>query len=908
MFDPMKVMDIELSEKVTDITGLDGYIALKGLVRLHGTPLGYIQLPVTNNCCPAKQIVNAVLEQHSWAITRELLNNGLAAPAGPDKLSLEKLLDTPPTTFEGPFPLVTVAVCTRDRTADLEQCLEALLQLDYPNLEFVIVDNAPSSDATEQLVRNRYPQMRYVCESRPGLDWARNRAIIEAKGEIIAYTDDDVIVDPGWATAIAQVFTENPDVMAVTGLVVPYELETKAQILFEMNGGFGRGFERRWCQVTEGSDPWFYHGAGQFGTGANMAYRRTLFNQIGYFDPALDVGTVTNGGGDLEMFFRVLKEGNLLVYEPCAIVRHRHRREYQKLVNQIRNNGIGLYSYFVRSALAYPEERFILFKLGIWWLWWWSIRRLIGSFIRPTRLPRELIVTELLGAFIGLTRHRKAVKAAVAIEQKFGPQSKSRPSTGSTIRLEQSRPACNEGVGVRVVELSQPITDLTDIEQYRTVRLFFTYKDRPLGYIHIINDYQPVSASRLREQLVKHLNLEMFDKGLNNTNSDTFRADVSLKLSQRFLNSPLDTWSPDSGRLPDDIPVSVVIATLDRPDDLYQCLSSLMAQKTNRRVEIIVVDNNPESGLTPSVVSKFPKVKLVSESRKGLAYARNAGFNASNGDIAIATDDDVVLPENWLERIVTPFSRNDVMVVTGNVLPLELETHPQQFFEMYGGLGKGFTRLEANSEWFEAFRFFSAPTWELGATANAAFRSTIFNHPDIGLMDEALGPGMPSGVGEDTYLFYKVAKAGYTIVYEPDAYVWHKHRHTQTALRHQIYGYSKGHVAYNITTFVRDGDLRGLIRIFTGLPQYYFWRIHTWLRRQSDYPISLTLLELKGSLVGFWALMRSWQRVRREGRSEQYVPVSERRQKNYGSGMTESYPNISDIASHQPAALQGRST
>ena len=67
-------------------------------------------------------------------------------------------------------------------------------------------------------------------------------------------------------------------------------------------------------------------GAGMFGTGANMAYRRSLFDKIGYFDPALDVGTATNGGGDLEMFFRVLKEGYVLVYEPRAVVRHRHRR------------------------------------------------------------------------------------------------------------------------------------------------------------------------------------------------------------------------------------------------------------------------------------------------------------------------------------------------------------------------------------------------------------------------------------------------------------------------------------------------------------------------------------------------------------------------------------------------------
>ena len=87
-------------------------------------------------------------------------------------------------------------------------------------------------------------------------------------------------------------------------------------------------------------------------------------------------------------------------------------------------------------------------------------------------------------------------------------------------------------------------------------------------------------------------------------------------------------------------------------------------------------------------------------------------------------------------------------------------------------------------------------------TANAAFRTSMFHDPQIGLMDEALGPGMPSGVGEDTYLFYKVLKAGYTIVYEPAAWVRHKHRRDLPGLRRQLFGYSKGHVAYHLTTLL----------------------------------------------------------------------------------------------------------
>jgi O-antigen biosynthesis protein len=872
MLYPIKVVDIELSRPLTTIEGLDGYMGLQGLVRLHGTPIGYIKVPVTAGRVSAKTLSKSVLEEHSWSITHHLLQNGLASSSRPEGLRLEDLFDVPPPEYTGTLPLVTVAVCTRDRTSDLALCLDALNQLDYPNLDLLVVDNAPTSDATKELVQTKYPNVRYVLEPRPGLDWARNRAIIEAQGEIVAYTDDDVVVDPGWVKALVKVFAENPEAMAVTGLVVPYELETEAQNLFELYGGFGKGFERKWFRVGRGNKmPWQLLGAGQYGTGANMAYRRCLFDEIGYFDPAMDVGTVTNGGGDLEMFFRVLKEGHTLVYEPSAMVRHRHRQDYAKLRSQITNNGIGLYSYFVCGAVAYPEERFSFLQVGLWWMLYWHLRRLWISLKHPTQLPRDLVLAELKGLFIGLTRYQKACKNAAEIAKTFGPQTQENEQPKPV--SQDSTPVLSKTVAVRTVELTQPLPALTDVTDYSDVQVFVTWNDRPLGGVNIPNAFQPVSTSRLTEEIVKQLGLKLIEPTRKRTMNARW-AEAASTLTQRYTPTEEDAAHPS--RLPANVSVTINLATYDRPDDLRNCLRSLIAQETPRQVEIVVVDNHPASGLTPPVVAEFPGVKLVNEPRQGLAYARNAGFVASTGDIVIATDDDVTQPPDWLEKLVAPFARPDVMIVTGNVLPLELETSPQQFFESYGGLGRGFEAFEVSGDWFESFPRTAVPTWELGATANAAFRASMFSHPQIGLMEEALGPGMPSGVGEDTYLFYKVLKAGYTVVYEPAAYVWHKHRRTTEALRRQIYGYSKGHVSYNLTTWLRDGDWRALVQIFAALPIYHYQQIKTWLLRQSDYPLSLVLLEIKGNLVGPWTLWQSYQRVKREGRSEPYIPVQQR--------------------------------
>jgi GT2 family glycosyltransferase len=328
--------------------------------------------------------------------------------------------------------------------------------------------------------------------------------------------------------------------------------------------------------------------------------------------------------------------------------------------------------------------------------------------------------------------------------------------------------------------------------------------------------------------------------------------------------------------VPDDVPVSIIVGTFDRPDDLRNCIEHLRAQKTNRKFEIVIVDNNPKSGLSLPVRQEFPEVVWVEEFRQGVSYARNAGLQASTGEILITIDDDVVVPPDWMESLIKPFTRPEVMAVTGNILPIELDTAAQQAFESYGGLGRGFEGFEVDGNWYDLFPHKPSPTWNLGGTANSAYRAMIFSHPEIGLMDEALGPGMPSGVGEDTYLFYKIIKAGYTIVYEPKGCVWHRHRRTQQALRKQIYNYSKGHVSYNLTTWLRDDDWRGLAQVLLGLPYAHYYRIKEYLLNRSDYPLSLICLEILGNLAGPWSLWKSHQRVKQQGRSSPYVPLPER--------------------------------
>ncbi len=433
-----------------------------------------------------------------------------------------------------------------------------------------------------------------------------------------------------------------------------------------------------------------------------------------------------------------------------------------------------------------------------------------------------------------------------------------------------------------LIDLSKPLQSLPEAAAFNQVRIIVSWQDRPIGSVDINNQFEPITAYRLRHEIAGALGFKLFEGARELGKSGMWAKSVN-ELARMYLSADQGQTCTDK-QLPAEVPVSVVIATLDRPDDLRDCLRSLQAQESPRTIEIVVVDNNPDSGLTTSVVADFPDVVLLTERRKGLSYARNTGFVASTGDIVLATDDDVLLPPDWLEQLVAPFARQDVMIVTGNVLPYELETQSQQLFEIYGGLGRGFKRFEVSGDWFEMYRLKSVPTWELGATANAAFRASIFHDPDIGMMDESLGAGSPTGCSEDTYAFYKVLKAGFTILYEPQAYVWHKHRRTMAAFRNQLYAYSKGGVAYHMTLFLNDGDWRGLFRIFFELPMGYVWRLNEWLHGRTAYSPSFILLEMRGNVAGFWSLWKSRRRVKKLGRSQPYIPCSLRNKNDQGAG------------------------
>lgn len=361
MTPPAKILHIELSEGVPEVPLHPGYGQIYLVFWWHNLPLGHQEISATQLPLSATQLANLAVPAITPAVGDHLLAAGFKAPlsehfarqagaipAWQELLTLENPLRklTQRSLKPAPEPsgeTVSVIICTRDRPEHLALCLQSLQKLADRPQEIIIVDNAPTTDKTRELVCGM-PGICYIREPRPGLSVARNTGIRHSSGDIVAFTDDDVSVHPDWLTRLRQGFRQ-PEVMAVTGLILPAELETEAQLIFEVGlGNFGWGyqvktFDQEFFQATKhvGVPVW------RIGAGANMAFRRQIFERVGNFDERLGTGAA-GCSEDSELWYRILAEGWTCRYEPTSVVFHYHRRDLAGLKRQM--------YYYMRGHVA----------------------------------------------------------------------------------------------------------------------------------------------------------------------------------------------------------------------------------------------------------------------------------------------------------------------------------------------------------------------------------------------------------------------------------------------------------------------------------------------------------------------------------------------------------------------------
>jgi len=315
----------------------------------------------------------------------------------PDEL-LARASVVVPTICENPGELVSV--------------IDGILGLEYPDFEVIVVDNRPRGDKAPLPKFRDDARLIIVDEPHPGVSAARNKGIEVATGEFIAFTDDDVVVDRQWLRALGARFALDASIDAIGGLVLPVELDTRPQLWFEeFYGGFSQSFQSTIVRLDDHdpSDELFPYNAGRFGSGCNMALRRSAVERSGGFDVLLGVGTPSVGGEDLGMFLNLLLDGATLAFEPAALVRHHHRRTQDEFLRQVLGYGVGLGAMYFAMVVRDPRH---IWAMG---------KRMPAAFrllMRPRAqrsvssapsYPRRTLLLQLLGLVYGPAAYVRSV-------------------------------------------------------------------------------------------------------------------------------------------------------------------------------------------------------------------------------------------------------------------------------------------------------------------------------------------------------------------------------------------------------------------------------------------------------------------------------------------------------------------
>jgi len=193
--------------------------------------------------------------------------------------------------------------------------------------------------------------------------------------------------------------------------------------------------------------------------------------------------------------------------------------------------------------------------------------------------------------------------------------------------------------------------------------------------------------------------------------------------------------------------------------------------------------------------------------------------------------------------------------VTGLIMPLELETEAQEWFERYSPHGRGFERRI-----FDGAHCNPLIVAPVGVSASMVLRKSALE--SIGLFDEALGAGTPTVGGEDCELFARILRAGYCIVYEPRALSWHRHRRTWEELQKTLQGYGIGVYAFWTRMFVINREFSVLWLAWGWLHSKQIPELFASLRKQPEsIPSDLLLAQLRGCISGPMAYFASRKRL-----------------------------------------------
>ncbi len=754
---------------------------------------------------------------------------------------------------------VSVVICayTLDRWDALEAAVRSCTEQSVTPSEVIVVidyneelyDRASLELNGAEVVSNQMTK---------GLSGARNTGVAKSSGEIIAFLDDDAFAEPRWLQELIAPMSD-PTVAGCGGWILPY---------WEIK--YAPWFPETFYWILGCS----YAGLPPEGApirnpiGANMAIRRSVFTAVGGFTSGIGrVGLTPLGCEETELCIRYTSSfpDERFQLARRAVVHHRvpaSRLTWHYFWSRCWAEGLSkaAVSSLVGTGSGLSAERKHVTK---------SLPREIWGNARMfTRQPRTALTRTALviaGTFIaaaGLFRGRVALRRS--------------PLKAVDGENDLLLGTLKDGAGSRSLERppkrrsKNNLTTFREPEHARDESPIYPRQWRPLVQVQVDVDAKtPVVA--INSTPGQRVWVEVVKQGQVVGVFET-RA-VEEGLSEQFVNELKRTFSKSTSSLPQFLPdkqlppASVVVPTIYRiPALLSRTVESLLALNYPE-FEVIIVDNRVGDPVEP--LPAFPggeRVRTIKESRPGASAARNRGMALATGEFVAFTDDDAFVDPNWLRALGTRFVLSpEVDAIGGLVLPGELATQPQLWFEeFYGGFTRSF-HLEIMSVELLAGvdHMFPYAPGKFGAGCNMAIRRSTLEQR--GGFDVLLGVGTPARGGEDLKLFMDIVLAGGAVAFEPAALVRHTHRASEDEFMDQVFGYGVGLSAMFTELIVRDP--RRIVEIVRRMPEAF--RLITkrrGLRSPSSdpsYPLRTNFNQLLGMLYGPLAYFLSSVRSRR---------------------------------------------
>jgi glycosyltransferase involved in cell wall biosynthesis len=269
--------------------------------------------------------------------------------------------------------------------------------------------------------------------------------------------------------------------------------------------------------------------------------------------------------------------------------------------------------------------------------------------------------------------------------------------------------------------------------------------------------------------------------------------------------------------------VSIVLCTLNRGEQLERCLKSLM-ELSHPNIEILVIDNGSTNVFIPEINYRYP-TRFFQQPIQGLSYGRNLGMHHATGELVAFIDDDAFAQVDWIRNAITHFRNAKVACVTGRIIPVDSSGRP--LMEQKQSFPNSEERFIFDIKNFDPIKA------SAGTGSNFLIRRSLLSQYRF---SELLGSGVPVGGAEEQLLFFQIIDSGGTIVFEPDAIVYHEYPQEEASSKKRSLRNSASRIAFLVLLLLKGKKHRLQLLIHAikrmsgsptphhGGPGNFYWR------------------------------------------------------------------------------------